>query len=61
MVFAIVPIEAAVGMCDLFYALMAFPTMLSILLLSGRVRNATRRFFGKDSADGDGCSADKNE
>lgn len=60
-VFAIVPIEAAVGMCDLFYALMAFPTMLSILLLSGRVRNATRRFFGKDSADGDGCPADKNE
>lgn len=44
-VFAVVPLEAAVGMCDLFYALMAIPTMLSVLLLSGRVRRATREYF----------------
>ena len=43
--FAIVPLEAAVGMCDLFYALMAIPTMISVILLSGRVRKATREFF----------------
>lgn len=49
-VFAVVPLEAAVGMCDLFYALMAIPTMLSVLLLSGRVRAATRRYFAKDGA-----------
>ena len=44
-IFAIVPLEAAVGMCDLFYALMAIPTMISVILLSGRVRKATRDFF----------------
>ena len=44
-IFAIVPLEAAVGMCDLFYALMAIPTMISVILLSGRVRKATREFF----------------
>lgn len=47
-VFAVVPLEAAVGMCDLFYALMAFPTMITIVLLSGRVRQATRNFFNAD-------------
>lgn len=46
-IFAIVPLEAAVGMCDLFYALMAIPTMLSVILLSGRVRKATREFFAQ--------------
>lgn len=46
-IFAIVPLEAAVGMCDLFYALMAIPTMISVILLSGRVRKATREFFAK--------------
>jgi len=44
-VFAIVPIEAAVGACDLFYALMAIPTMTAILLLSPKVRRATSDFF----------------
>lgn len=46
-IFAIVPLEAAVGMCDLFYALMAVPTMISVVLLSGRVRKATREYFAK--------------
>lgn len=44
-VFAVVPLEAAVGMCDLFYALMAIPTMITIVMLSGRVREATRLYF----------------
>lgn len=48
-IFAIVPLEAAVGMCDLFYALMAIPTMISVVLLSGRVRKATKAFFAKKS------------
>ena len=46
-VFAVVPLEAAVGMCDLFYALMAIPTMFTIIVLSGRVRRATRDYFCK--------------
>lgn len=37
-VFAVVPLEAAVGICDLFYALMAIPTMFSLIALSGKVR-----------------------
>jgi AGCS family alanine or glycine:cation symporter len=44
-VFAIVPLEAAVGTCDLFYALMAFPTMIAVLSLSGKVRKATKEYF----------------
>ena len=50
-IFAIVPLEAAVGMCDLFYALMAIPTMISVLLLSGRVRKATKEFFRHTGTD----------
>ena len=45
--FAIVPLEAAIGMCDLFYALMAFPTMFTLIMLSGRVRSATREYFAQ--------------
>lgn len=55
---AVVPLEAAVGMCDLFYALMAIPTMITIVLLSGRVREATRKYFGKG---GDSLPADGNQ
>ena len=50
-VFAVVPIEAAVGACDLFYALMAIPTMIAILTLSPRVRKATREYFKKEKSD----------
>ena len=46
-VFAVVPLSAAVSLCDLFYALMAFPTMIAIISLSGRVRRATRDYFRK--------------
>lgn len=48
-VFAIVPLEAAVGLCDLFYALMALPTMIVIVTLSGKVRRATKEYFSKDN------------
>lgn len=44
-VFAVVPVEAAVGMCDLFYAFMAIPTMITLVALSGKVREATKSFF----------------
>lgn len=43
--FAVVPLEAAVGACDLFYALMAIPTMVAILMLSPKVRKATNEYF----------------
>lgn len=46
-VFAVVPLEAAVGLCDLFYALMAIPTMFAVITLSPRVRAATRDYFSK--------------
>lgn len=48
-VFAIVPLEAAVGACDLFYALMAIPTMTALILLSSKVRRATNEYFNKDT------------
>lgn len=44
-VFAVVPVKAAVGMCDFFYALMAIPTMITLIALSGRVRKETKKFF----------------
>lgn len=43
--FAIVPLRAAVGLCDLFYALMAFPTMLTLILLAPKVKEATQSYF----------------
>jgi len=47
-IFAMIPLEAAVGVCDLFYALMAFATMSTVLVLSRHVRRATRKYFDKD-------------
>jgi len=44
-IFAIIPLEAAVGLCDLFYALMAIPTMIALIALSGNVRKAVREYF----------------
>jgi len=58
-VFAVVPLEAAVGMCDLFYALMAVPTMTALLALSHRVRAATRTFF-KSTGNDTPASAQNN-
>lgn len=47
--FAIVPLKAAVGLCDLFYAFMAFHTMLALLLLRKKVKEETRRYFNSPS------------
>lgn len=44
-IFAVVPVGVAVGLTDLFYAFMAIPAMSTILILSGRVRKATRAYF----------------
>ncbi len=46
-VFAVIPLSVAVGLCDLFYGLMAFPTMITILALSPKVRRATKIYFSK--------------
>ena len=32
------PLGIAIGFCDLFYALMAFPTMITLLLLRRQVK-----------------------
>ena len=45
--FAVVPLTAAVSACDLFYGLMAFPTMFTLIRLSGKVREATKAYFSK--------------
>lgn len=55
-IFAVVPLEAAVGMCDLFYALMAIPTMIAIVGLSRKVREETRKYFSKSSKTEKQCS-----
>lgn len=46
-VFAVIPLETAVGLCDLFYALMAIPTMITLIVLSPKVRAAARSYFSK--------------
>ncbi|MDE5685244.1 MAG: alanine:cation symporter family protein, partial [Paramuribaculum sp.] len=49
-VFAVISLDAAVGLCDLFYAFMAFPTMLTLVLLRGRVREESMRYFGESQS-----------
>ncbi len=49
--FAVVPLESAVSMCDLFYACMAFPTMITLLRLSRRVRKAIDAYFDSSNLD----------
>lgn len=44
-IFAVAPVETAVGMCDLFYALMAIPTMITLLWLHRSVKYETERYF----------------
>lgn len=43
-IFAVMPLGVAIGFCDLFYALMAFPTMITILLLRKEVREEVEKF-----------------
>ncbi len=49
-VFAVMPLGVAIGFCDLFYALMAFPTMITILLLRRQVREEVRTFERQPNA-----------
>lgn len=44
-IFAVMPLGMAVGFCDLFYALMAFPTMITLLMLRKEVREEVRNKF----------------
>ena len=44
-IFAVIPLSAAVSLCDLFFALMVFPTMATLLRLSGVVRRHTALYF----------------
>ena len=44
---AVISIDAVINLIDGMFALMAFPTMLSALLLSGKVRAAAKDYFGR--------------
>lgn len=46
-VFAVIPLSAAVSLCDLFFALMVIPTMYTLLRLSPVVKAETRRYFNR--------------
>lgn len=43
-IFAVMPLGVAIGFCDLFYALMAFPTMLTLIALRKRVKEEVARY-----------------
>lgn len=60
-VFAVISLDAAVGLCDLFYAFMVFPTMFTLLRLRSVVREEYRRYFSrrKESVVGLGSMAGK--
>lgn len=45
--FAVIPLNAAVAVCDLFYALMTIPTMIAVISLSGKVRKASKEYFSR--------------
>lgn len=47
-VFAVIPLDTVVGLCDLFYALMAIPTMIALLALGRKVRQATREYHTRE-------------
>lgn len=47
--FAMVPLSSAVSLCDLFYALMAFPTMLTLILLRKHVKNESKSYFSNNN------------
>ncbi len=44
---AMIPLKAAVGLIDTAYALMAFPTMLTLLLLSPKAKEQMKIYFAK--------------
>lgn len=45
-IFSVMPLGIAIGFCDLFYALMAFPTMTTLLLLRRRVKTELSKSQG---------------
>lgn len=45
---AVIPLKAAVGLIDLAYALMAFPTMFTLVMLAPKVKSAMKVYFAKD-------------
>lgn len=44
---AVIPLKAAVGLIDLAYALMAFPTMITLFILAPKVKRAMKEYFDK--------------
>lgn len=48
-IFAVIPLSAAVSLCDLFFALMVFPTMITLLRLSPVVGRVTRDYYNRVS------------
>ncbi|MBR5856322.1 MAG: alanine:cation symporter family protein [Bacteroidales bacterium] len=45
---AMIPLKAAVGLIDLAYALMAFPTMITLFILAPKVKAAMKEYFAKE-------------
>lgn len=45
---AMIPLKAAVGLIDLAYALMAFPTMFTLLKLAPKVKAEMKRYFANN-------------
>lgn len=45
---AMIPLKAAVGIIDLAYALMAFPTMLTLILLAPKAKKAAKEYFANN-------------
>src|SRR5574344_770599 len=44
---AMIPLKAAVGLIDTAYALMAFPTMLTMFILAPNVKREMKKYFAK--------------
>ena len=45
---AMIPLKAAVGLIDLAYALMAFPTMITLFILAPKVKKAMKEYFANE-------------
>ncbi len=45
---AMIPLKAAVGLIDLAYALMAFPTMITLFILAPKVKAAMKVYFAEE-------------
>ena len=47
---AVIPLKAAVGIIDLAYALMAFPTMITLLILAPKAKAALKSYIAREDA-----------